>query len=125
MSSQRSGAVRSITLVKLTTSLAAVSPMMPVSSATRAARGRPAAAAVPSRAPSAFAPASPSMARSPRSSPSSASAAPTGTAASGADAGAAAASSPPLATVTLLARPGRRSNRLTRLAPMPAMRPEC
>ena len=70
MSSQRSGGVRSITLVKLTTSLAAVSPAIPASTAIRAGRGRLAAAAVPSRAPSALAPASPSMARSARSSPS-------------------------------------------------------
>ena len=71
MSSQRSAGVRSITLVKLTFSLAAVSPAIPASSAIRAGRDRPAAEA-PSIAPSAFAPASPSMARSPRSSGSSA-----------------------------------------------------
>ena len=99
MSSQRSGGVRSITLVKLTTSLAAVSPMIPASSAIRAGRGRRAAAAVPSMAPSALAPASPSMARSPRSSPSSAErgARPAPRPAAR-PAGAAAASSPPPAT---------------------------
>jgi len=59
--SQRSAGVRSITLVKLTFSLAAVSPAIPASSAIRAGRGSPAAEA-PSIAPSAFAPASPSIA---------------------------------------------------------------
>ena len=75
--------VRSITLVKLTFSLAAVSPVIPASSAIRAVRGSPAAAA-PSMAPSAFAPQSPSMARSPRSSGSRARAAASGAATPGA-----------------------------------------
>src|SRR5580704_18537998 len=74
ISSERRAGVRSITLVKLTFSLAAVSPVIPASSAIRAGRGRP-AAAVPSMAPSAFAPQSPSMARSARSSGSSVTAA--------------------------------------------------
>ena len=79
MSSQFSAGVRAITLVKLTFSLAAVSPAIPASSAILAGRDSPAAEA-PSMAPSAFAPASPSMARSPRSSGSSASPAPSGAA---------------------------------------------
>src|SRR5208282_3674956 len=45
ISSHRKAGVRSITLVKLTFSLAAVRPVIPASSATRAGRGRPAAAA--------------------------------------------------------------------------------
>ena len=118
MSSQFSAGVRAITLVKLTFSLAAVSPAIPASSAIRAGRGSPAAEA-PSIAPSAFAPASPSMARSPRSSGSSASAAPSGAATPSCPA---APSRAPEAAATLMARPGRRSNRLSRFAP-PATRP--
>ena len=124
MSSQRRAGVRSITLVKLTSSLAAVSPVIPASSAIRAGRGRPAAAA-PSMAPSAFAPQSPSMARSPRSSGSRVSAAASAAPRrrrGGRSASAPAAISAPEATATLMARPGRRSNRLSRLAP-PATRP--
>src|SRR6266536_1047461 len=130
MSSQRSGGVRSITLVKLTTSLAAVSPRTPASAATRADRGSVAAAAVPSSAPRAFAPASPSMACSPRSSGSSAMAAPAGAAAAqraaarcAGPAPGPAASMAAAAIVTLMARPGRRSNRLSRFA-LPAVRTE-
>src|SRR5260370_35651080 len=74
ISSQRSAGVRSITLVKLTFSLAAGRPVVPASSAIRIGRGRPAAAA-PSMAPSAFAPQSPRMARSARYSGSSVTAA--------------------------------------------------
>src|SRR5215469_15680346 len=131
MSSHRSAGVRSITAVKLTFSLAAVSPAIPASSATRAGLERLAAAATPRSAPSALAPASPSIARSPRSSPSSASAAPSGAATAWpaprrvpvpCPAGAAAARSTPPAKATLMARPGRRSNRFSRLAP-PATRP--
>ena len=118
MSSQRSAGVRSITLVKLTFSLAAVSPAIPASSAIRAGRDRPAAEA-PSIAPSALAPASPSMARSPRSSGSRASAAASGAATLSWPAAPIMA---PEATATLMARPGRRSNRLSRFAP-PATRP--
>src|SRR5207248_6941829 len=54
MSSRRSAGVRSITAVKLTTSLAAVRPMIPARRAARAGRGRLAAAAAPSMAPTAF-----------------------------------------------------------------------
>ena len=127
MSSRRSGGVRSITRVKLTTSLAAVRPAMPASSTIRAGRDRLAAAAAPSIAPRALAPASPSIARSARSSGSSASAAQAGPAsARQAVARAAplvpAASSEPPASATLIARPGRRSKRLSRFAP-PAVRP--
>src|SRR5690349_19159612 len=118
MSSQFSAGVRAITLVKLTFSLAAVSPAIPASSTILAGWDRPAAEA-PSIAPSAFAPASPSMARSPRSSGSKASAAPSG---------AATLSWPvtpsraPEAAATLMARPGRRSNRFSRFVP-PATSP--
>src|SRR5215472_17406383 len=122
MSSHRSAGVCSITPVKLTTSLAAVSPMTAARTATLAGRGRAAAAAAPSMAPSALAPASPSIARSPRSSGSTASAAPTGGAAASLPAGEAAPSTVPAARVTLMARPGRRSNRFSRFAP-PATRP--
>ena len=80
MSSHRRAGVRSITAVKLTTSLAAVRPVIAASNASLAGRDRLAAAATPSRAPSALAPASPSIARSPRSSGSSAIAAPSGAA---------------------------------------------
>src|SRR6266699_3191907 len=118
MSSQCSAGVRSITLVKLTFSLAAVSPAIPASSAIRTGRDRPAAEA-PSIAPSAFAPASPSIARSPRSSGSSARAAVRGAATLSWPA---APSRAPEAAATLMARPGRRSNRLSRFAP-PATRP--
>ena len=48
MSIRRSGPVRSITLVKLTTSLAAVSPMIAASTASRAGRGSDGRAAAPS-----------------------------------------------------------------------------
>ena len=105
-----------------------------------AGRGRLAAAAAPSMAPSALAPASPSIARSPRSSPSSASAAPSGIAparpagqATGARTGPAGRGAPVPGACrggeqparqgpTLIARPGRRSNRFSRLAP-PAISP--
>ena len=118
MSSQFSAGVRAITLVKLTFSLAAVSPAIPASKVMRPGRDSPAAEA-PSMAPSAFAPASPSMARSPRSSGSSASAAPSGAATLSCPA---APSKTPEAAATLMARPGRRSNRLSRFA-LPATRP--
>src|SRR5579859_5356832 len=118
MSSQRRADVRSITLVKLTFSLAAVRPVIPASRAIRAGRGRP-AAATPSMAPSAFAPQSPSMARSARSSGRRLSPAASGAATSARrpPRDPPAASSAPEATATLTARPGRRSNRLSRFAP--------
>src|SRR6516164_9843446 len=128
MSSHRKAGVRSMTAVKLTTSLAAVSPVIAASRTSRAGRDRLVAAATPSSAPSALAPASPSIARSPRSSGSRAAAAPSGAAtADSAPTGdrpprAPPASSVPLARATFRARPGRRSNRFSRLAP-PAASP--
>ena len=80
MSSLRSAGVGSMTLVKLTFSLATVSATIPASRPARADRGSEPAAAAPSIAPSALAPASPSMARSARSSGSSARPAPSGAA---------------------------------------------
>ncbi len=120
MSTLRSGPVRSITLVKLTFSLAAVRPTTTASAPSLAPRGS-LAAAVPSMAPSAFAPASPSIERSPRSSGSNAAAADSG-AAQAARPSRDGARSAPVSSATLMARPGRRSNRFRRLAP-PAMRP--
>ena len=71
-SSSRSTGVRWITWVKLTFSLAAVSPASTASSAARPSGPVRAASATPSSAPSAFAPLSPSITRSSRSSGSSA-----------------------------------------------------
>jgi hypothetical protein len=124
MSSQFSGGVAAMTLVKLTFSLATVSATIPASRQARAVLGSVRAAAAPSIAPSALAPASPSIARSPRSSGSSASAAPTGAAtACGPDARASpAAMRAAVSVATLMARPGRRSKRLSRFAP-PAISP--
>jgi len=128
MSSHRKAGVRSMTAVKLTTSLAAVRPVIAASRASRTGRDRLAAAATPSNAPSALAPASPSIARSPRSSGSRAAAAPSGAATAGRAPArdgpprAPTASSVPLARATLRARPGRRSNRFSRFAP-PATSP--
>ncbi len=116
MSSQFSGGVRAITLVKLTFSLAAVSPATTPSAVIRAGRGSDAAAATPSIAPSALAPLSPSIDRSPRSSGSSAAAAPAGAAAAARACGPARASARLASAPTLIARPGRRSNRFIRFA---------
>ncbi|CNG85543.1 Uncharacterised protein [Mycobacterium tuberculosis] len=107
-----------MTLVKLTTSLAAFSPASPASTASRGPRPSRVAAR-PSSAPSALAPASPSIARSPRSSGSSAAAAPSG-AATTAEPDRVSASGAPVISPTLIARPGRRSNRFIRFA-APAM----
>src|SRR5204862_4441923 len=114
-SSSRRPGVLSMTLVKLTRSLAAVSPASPASRTARPAVPVRAASATPSSAPSALAPASPSMMSSPRSSGSSAAAAPTGPAARSAPAA-------PIRRPDFSARPGRRSSRLTRFA-VPAMTP--
>ena len=122
MSSQFSAGVRAITLVKLTFSLASVSPAMAQKTASLAVLGSVAAAVTPSIAPSAFAPQSPSIARSPRSSGSSAAAAPAGAASPALARGPARASPAEPSSVTLTARPGRRSNRFSRFA-APAISP--
>src|ERR1700691_2856744 len=121
MSRRCSSGVCAMTLVKLTFSLAAVRPVIAARTVTLAARGSVAAAAAPSMPPSALAPESPSIARSPRSSGSTESAAPTGAAAPAAPAEVT-PSAAPAASATLIARPGRRSNKVSRVAP-PATRP--
>ncbi len=121
MSAHRSGAVRSMTLVKLTTSLAAVSAAIAARAAILVRLPSDMAAAVPSIAPSPFAPASPSIDRSARSSGRSAPAAASGAAVAGPSAPPA-TSRAPATPATLMARPGRRSKRFRTLAP-PAIRP--
>ena len=117
-----------MTLVKLTFSLATVSATIPASRPARADRGSELAAAAPSIAPSALAPASPAWparpgpraaargprqaARRPRRGPADRSGPPAPPA----------AISPADNAATLTARPGRRSKRLSRLAP-PAISP--
>src|SRR5215211_3600275 len=109
-SSQRNAGVRSMIAVKLTRSLARLSPTTASRTPTFAGRGSQAAATVPTAAPSAFAPQSPSMDLSRRSLGRHPAAAP--------NTGAAPTPTRPAASasVTLAARPGRRSQRLVKFA---------
>ena len=122
MSSQFKAGVRAITLVKLTFSLAAVSAATAPRTTSLVGRRSDDAAATPIIAPIALAPLSPSIARSPRSSGSSAAAAPTGAASSALAIGPRRPSAALASSETLIARPGRRSNRFSRFA-LPATRP--
>src|SRR5829696_2809317 len=109
-SSQRSAGVRSMIAVKLTRSLARLSATTASRTPSFAGRGSQAAATVPTAAPSAFAPQSPSMDLSRRSLGRHPAAAPRTGAAPTPTSPAASAS------VTLAARPGRRSQRLVKFA---------
>src|SRR5690606_29676678 len=113
-STRRSTSLPSMTVEKLTFSLARVSPTTPASASQRTARGAANATCEPSAAPSALAPQSPSMSRSPRSPGAAAAAAPrTAPVVGAADVARNGADAAPAA---LSARPGRRSRRLSRFA---------